>query len=84
MRAKGFGQNKVFVFLFFVLSACFLLCGCGDTGVYSNESLFEDDVDSVYVEMFDSLSFRRGIEYELTDALAKRIEAETPYKVISS
>ncbi|MHC4530545.1 MAG: LPS assembly lipoprotein LptE [Planctomycetota bacterium] len=84
MKAKGFGQNKVFVFLFFVLSACFLLCGCGDTGGYSNESLFEDGVDSVYVEMFDSQSFRRGIEYELTDALAKRVEAETPYKVISS
>lgn len=84
MRAKSFGQNKVFIFLFFVLFACFLLCGCGDTGGYSNASLFEDGVDSVYVEMFDSQSFRRGIEYELTDALAKRIEAETPYKVISS
>jgi len=34
--------------------------------------------------MFDNRSFRRGVEYELTDALAKRIEAETPYKIISS
>ncbi len=36
------------------------------------------------MEMFDSRSFRRGVEYELSDALAKRIEAETPYKIISS
>jgi hypothetical protein len=51
---------------------------------YSNESLFPEEVRSVYVEMFDSKSFRRGVEYELSDALAKRIEAETPYKIISS
>ena len=51
---------------------------------YSNESLFREDISSVYVEMFDNQSFRRGTEYELTDALAKRIEAETPYKVVTN
>jgi len=52
---------------------------------YSNESLFPEDVDSVYVEMFDNTSFWRGVESDwLTDALAKRIEADTPYKIISS
>jgi len=51
---------------------------------YSNESLFPEDITSVYVEMFDNKSFRRGVEYELTDALVKRIEAETPYKIISN
>jgi hypothetical protein len=34
--------------------------------------------------MFDNQTFRRGVEYDLSDALSKRIEAETPYKVISS
>ena len=34
--------------------------------------------------MFDNQTFRRGAEYELTDALAKRIEVETPYKIVSS
>ena len=51
---------------------------------YSNEPLFPEEVDSVCLEMFDNHSFRRGVEYELSDALAKRIEAETPYKIISS
>jgi hypothetical protein len=55
-----------------------------DTGGYSNESLFPKEVDSVCLEMFDNRSFRRGVEDELSDALAKRIEAETPYKIISN
>ena len=50
---------------------------------YSNESLYTDDVRSVYVEMFDNDTFERDLEYDLTDAIAKRIEAETPYKIIS-
>jgi len=61
---------------------CF--CGCADMGGYSNKSLFPQDVSSVCLEMFDNRSFRRGVEYELSDALAKRIEAATPYKIISS
>ncbi|UCD53298.1 MAG: hypothetical protein JSW27_11750 [Phycisphaerales bacterium] len=58
--------------------------GCTGLGGYSNESLFPDDITSVRLEMFDNRSFRRGVEYELSDALAKRIEAETPYKIVSS
>ena len=67
-----------------VLLFVFGLAGCGDMTGYSNRSLFPQDVGSVCLEMFENQSFRRGVEYELTDALAKRIEAETPYKIISS
>lgn len=67
---------------------CILLCsafyGCAVMSGYSNESLFSSEVKGVYVEMFENQSFWRGIEYELTDALAKHIEAETPYKIVSS
>jgi hypothetical protein len=58
-----------------------MLAGCQG---YSNTSLYPKDVATVYVEMFDNQSFRRGIEFELTDALAKRIESQTPYKIISN
>lgn len=61
-----------------------IFCGCAQMSGYSSESLFPADVSSVYVKMFESRSFRRGVEYDLTDALAKRIEVETPYKVVSS
>ncbi|OHB65186.1 MAG: hypothetical protein A2Y76_05055 [Planctomycetes bacterium RBG_13_60_9] len=61
-----------------------LLAGCAGSSGYSNASLFPRDVSSVYLEMFDNRSFRRGIEFTLTDALAKRIEAQTPYKIVSN
>ena len=51
---------------------------------YSDEPLFPQDVSSVCLEMFDNQTFRRGVEYELSDALAKRIEVDTPYKLVSS
>ena len=60
------------------------LCGCTEMSGYSNETLYPKDVSSVCLEMFDNQSFRRGVEYQLSDALAKRIEAATPYKIISS
>ena len=78
-------KNHHFVFFFsLIAAACLGFCGCGQMRGYSNESLFPEDMGSVYVEMFENRSFWRGVEYELTDALAKRIEAETPYKIISS
>jgi hypothetical protein len=60
------------------------LCGCAELNGYSNESLFPQELDSICLEMFDNQTFRRGVEYELSDALSKRIEVETPYKIISS
>jgi len=75
--------RKVAFIIFFGMTIASLAGFCGCAG-YSNESLFPEKIGSVYVEMFDNRSFRRGVEYELTDALAKRIETETPYKIISS
>ena len=57
--------------------------GCSGSSGYSNATLFPNDVENVYVEMFDNRSFRRGVEYTFSNALAKRIEAETPYKIVS-
>lgn len=77
----------IFVIFFGLIVVCIGFCGCAETGAgrggYCNESLFPGNVASIYVEMFDNQSFRRGVEYTLTDALAKRIEAETPYKIVS-
>ncbi|MCX5637273.1 MAG: LptE family protein [Planctomycetota bacterium] len=77
--------RKSCVLLFaFCLFTCLGLCGCKGICGYSNESLFPQDVNTVCLEMFDNRTFRRGVEYELSDALAKRIEADTPYKIVSS
>jgi hypothetical protein len=58
--------------------------GCGIFSGYSNESLYHDDVKTIYVKMFDNQTLRRNVEYELSEALAKRIEAQTPYKIVSN
>lgn len=62
---------------------CLGFGGCNGLAGYSNESLFPNDVHSVSLKMFDNQTFRRGVEYELSDALAKRIEVDTPYKIVS-
>ncbi len=51
--------------------------GCG----YSTERPFRDDIQTVHVEMFHSKDFRRGLEFQLTEAVAKRVEMETPYRL---
>jgi hypothetical protein len=62
------------------LAAIFLFAGCSG---YTSKPLYSQDIKSVYVEMFDNETFRRDLEYDLTDAIAKRIEAETPYRIVS-
>lgn len=71
--------------LMIALTAGTLLTGCGQDGAggYSNSWLYPEDVSTVYVEMFDSTSFRRGYEFVLTDAVCKRVETDTPYKIVS-
>ncbi len=68
------------------LVVCLWSAGCSefDPTSYSNDWLYPEEVSSVYLEMFDSASLQRGHEYILTNALAKRIEAQTPYKIVSN
>ena len=84
MRSKRRTITHYLVALLAGASTVGLLTGCARLAGYSNETLYPDDVDNVRLEMFDNRSFRRGIEYVLSDALAKRIEVETPYKIVSS
>lgn len=72
-----------------LVTVAILICsagGCTVGGIqgYTNDWLHPQDVSSVYVEMFDTRSFRRGHEYALTSAICKQIESRTPYKIISN
>lgn len=53
------------------------LTGCG----YSTQRPFRTDIQTVHVEMFQSKEFRRELEFRLTEALVKRIEMDTPYRI---
>ena len=47
-------------------------------------TLFPEGIETVYVPVFDSASYRRGFGEELTEAVVKEIESRTPYKVVST
>jgi hypothetical protein len=74
------GSRRAVVPGFTLAALAVMLAGCNG---YTNKSLFPQDVRSIYVQMFDNRTFRRGVEYTLSDALAKRIESDTPYKIVS-
>ncbi|MCC7084294.1 MAG: hypothetical protein IT427_04725 [Pirellulales bacterium] len=66
-----------------LLSGFYLLSGCA-TYHFGNRSLFPSDIQTVYVPMVQSASFRPGLGEVLTEAICKEIEDTTPFKVVSS
>ena len=57
-----------------------VLSGCAGYQI-GNRSLYPAHIRTVYVPVFHSNSFRRGLGERLTEAVAKEIELKTPYKV---
>ena len=57
--------------------------GCAAYRMGTN-SLFPADIQTVYVPMFQSDSYRRGMGERLTELVVKEIEERTPYKVVST
>jgi hypothetical protein len=55
------------------------IVGCG----YRNDTLFRDGIETVCVEVFESKEFRRDLEFRLTEAVVKRINMDTPYRLAS-
>jgi predicted GNAT family acetyltransferase len=62
------------------------LTGCLGLGNYQfgARTLFPDKIETVYVPVFDSSSYRRGLGEELTEAVIKEIERRGVYKVVPS
>ena len=58
--------------------------GCGTFAGYTNDSIFPEDVKTVCLNMFDNQTFRRDVEYDISSALSKRIEVDTPYKIVTN
>lgn len=60
-----------------------ILPGCGD-GVlgYRSEPLYDRDIATIAVPIFENRTFERGVEFDLTEAVIKEIELRTPYKVV--
>lgn len=60
-----------------MLMVASLATGCG----YSSRRPFPTGIRTVHVEMLESKEFRRDLEFELTEAIVKRIEMDTPYRI---
>jgi hypothetical protein len=67
-----------------------MLAGCGyqtvgsvdnRTGGYKWSSLYREDINTVAVPVFANKDFRRGVEFRLSEAVIKQMEAHTPYRV---
>ena len=73
-----------------LLGACALLLpSCNWDGNftvlgYTTKPLYPCDIRTVYVPIFKNNTYRRGIEFDLTRAVVREIEAKTPYKVVST
>lgn len=71
--------------LLLALAAATLTGGCNGAGGgdYSTESMFRDDIGTVAVPIWTRSAqvYRRDLEFRLTEALVKRIELNTPYRV---
>lgn len=57
--------------------------GCASYRMGS-DTLYAPDVQTVYVPMIESDSFRRDLGERLTEAVVKEIELKTPFKVVGT
>jgi hypothetical protein len=51
--------------------------GCG----YRAGELHRPGIETVHVEIFASQEFRRDLEFKLTEAIKKRVNLDTPYRL---
>ncbi|MEX0713434.1 MAG: LptE family protein [Pirellulales bacterium] len=69
----------------YLLAACWLLFAGGCAGYQVGaRSMYPADIQTVYVPMFESNSFRRNLGERLTEAVMKEIQLKTPYQVVST
>ena len=54
--------------------------GCG----YSVRAPYSNEIKTVYVPVFRSISLRREVQLQLTELVIKEIERRTPFKVVGT
>lgn len=57
----------------------FTLSGCG----YAVGPAFDNEVHTVYVETFNTDLFRRDLEFQLTEAIQRQVQTQTPLRLAS-
>jgi len=75
-------RSALRAFVFAALGSAGLLSasGCG----YHLGNAFPADVRTVYVPIFTSEDYRRGTEFQLTEAVQRQIQLRTNYRLVKS
>lgn len=74
LRFRSHGNGRIrSVFVFTVM----LLSGCG----YRAGNVYGPEVRTVDVPIFQNDTFRRGIEYQVTEAVHREIQTHTPFRL---
>ena len=50
---------------------------------YTTKPNYDTRYRTIYMPTFKNLTFYKGLEFDLTKALVREIEAKTPYKIVS-
>jgi len=71
--------------LAFGVCGTIVLGGCGyttdRTEIYRTKNTQNDPIRSVAVDVFGSREFRRGLELQLTEAVKKRLNTDSPFRL---
>lgn len=59
-------------------------CSTDPTAGYAFADAYDTDIQTVSVPIFRNETFSRGLETQLTDAIVKRLQRYTPYRVVAS
>jgi hypothetical protein len=75
-------------FLCLAAGLALMLSACQEGGHfcilgYTTQPNYDLTIHTVYVPIFKNTTFSQGLEFELTRAVIREIEAKTPYKVAS-
>lgn len=70
-------MKRLAVKLLLLLLLSINLTGCG----YTVGNSYQPDVQTVYVPIFENKTFRRGFEYQLTEAVQQKIQSRTPFRL---
>ncbi len=62
---------------------CLAISGCAAYR-FGSDTLYPSDIQTVYVPMFQSDSYRKDLAERITEAVCKEIEKRTNYKVVNN
>ena len=73
----GIGKRISFRQLTCIVVIFVLISGCG----YTNKSLISRKINSIYIPIFENKTFRRDLEFDLTNAVKDEIMSKTKLRI---